>query len=408
MSNSNCIKRINDLGDAAGQADMLVPINAEQLIRQAQADTSLSDFGDSFWKNSFYENICLFNSLERPLTLGRLLKKTELLLSLKNRLLIIEKLKQSPSINNQPIKSPLIITGLPRTGTTVLFALLSLDNRHRAPLGYEIFSPVKSATNSAPISRQNIGECMLDLTMDIEPEIRQTHDNKASLPAECWMIANNALGNSLPDFYADKPFSAHFSQPSSDYNYSWHRLVLQILQHQTANKKWLLKCPSHLFHMDSLFRCYPDAKVIHLHRDPATSIPSLLNHLRCFERLYQKLDGKKCYRNAMRFMSDCLEQVIKQRETGVIPNRQITDVLFDELMQDPVAAVKSIYKQLDLDFDPDMPYKIKTYLDQRPRHKYGKHTYSETDFNLTNKEIRKQFKSYTEYYKIPLKEPHYA
>lgn len=402
MSNLDFLKRLNYLGDAAGGAENLVPINAESLIRQAQEDTSLSDFGDDYWKNSFYNDISNFNSLKRSLTLGRLLKKTEFLLSLKNRLLLIAKLKQSPSIKNESIKSPLIITGLPRTGTTILFALLSLDKRNRAPLGYEIFSPVKSTDNLAQ-SRQNIGECMLDLTMDIEPEIRQTHDNRASLPAECWMIANNVLGNSLPDFYAEKPFSAHFSQLSSDYNYSWHKLVLQTLQHQTVKMKWLLKCPSHLFHLDSLFRCYPDARVIHLHRDPTTSIPSLLNHLRCFERLYEKLNGKKSYRNAMVFMSDCLEQVIKQRENGVIPNNQITDVLFDELMKDPIAVIKSIYQQLNLDFNPDMPGKIKTYLDQRPRHKYGKHTYAETDFNLTDKDIRKQFKFYTEHYKIPLK-----
>ena len=79
MSNLDFLKRLNYLGDAAGGAENLVPINAESLIRQAQEDTSLSDFGDDYWKNSFYNDISNFNSLKHALTLGRLLKKTEFL-----------------------------------------------------------------------------------------------------------------------------------------------------------------------------------------------------------------------------------------------------------------------------------------------------------------------------------------
>ena len=408
MSSLNCVKRINYLGDIAGRAEMLVHINASELIKQAKSDTTLNDFGDSFWEKGFYDDVSLFNSLDCQLTLGRLLKKTELLLALKNRLLLIDKLKQLPSIKNEVIKRPLIITGLPRTGTTLLFALLSLDSRNRAPLGYEIFSPVGTGNHSAQLSRKRIGESMLDLTMDIEPEIRQTHDNRASLPAECWMIANNVLGNSLPDFYADIPFSAHFSEESSDYNYHWHKTVLKTLQHKAPNMTWLLKCPSHLFHMQSLFNCYPDARVIHTHRDPVSCIPSLLNHLKCFERLYQKLEYNKKYRNVVQFMSDCLKQVIQQRQTGCIPEKQMVDISFDRLMDDPVAAVKSIYTAFDIDFDSKMSKKIKTYLEKRPRHKYGKHRYSESDFGLAQKEIRQQFEFYTEHYNIPINRPAFS
>ena len=403
MANNIWADRINDLGEGVGGSKSLIDINANEIIDQAKHITGLSNFGDTFWQSYFFDYISNFNSLPRATVLGRLLKKTELLLALINRLLLVEKHKSTPLIKNETIISPLIISGLPRTGTTILFNLLSLNKYYRSPKGYEIFSPVTCTNNIRPISRERIGESMLDLTMNIAPMIKTTHDNRSDLPAECWMIYSNVLGNMLPDFYGGVSFIENKNSTNSFYNYFWHKKVLQTLQHNSPNQCWLLKCPSHLFYIESLFYRYPDAKVIHMHRDPSYSIPSLLSHLSHFQSLYQHPGIEYNHINVVNFMADCLRDVISKISSYPLIHKNIINVQFDKLLSDPSGTIQYIYRNIGLTYPANMTGRIHEYLEKKPRNRHGHHSYSASEFGLSNLDIAEKFRFYTDYYHIPTK-----
>ena len=402
MGSYDWVKRINYLGDAVDGIDYLAEINPDQLISQAMKSTGLENFGDDEWRTSYAELIKDLNSKKNAYLLGRLINKASLLIALRNRLLLVETLSRQPLVINETINGPLIVTGLPRTGTTILYELLCQDHINRSPKGYEAYFPTQSAAidDIKNSDARIISECMFELTMDIEPEIKVTHDNRADLPAECWMIISNVLGNPRPTFYDKRDYNSRLSGINSQYNYAWHEKVLKLLQFQKPTIRWLLKCPSHMYFMKDLFERYPKAKVIHMHRNPVSSIPSLLNHLKCFDNLDQKYNPKKNHRSVLALMEESLRINISERKNGILPENQIADIYFDDLMHNPTDTIAKAYEKLNLEWSSKFEEGILNYLSNRPREKHGKHIYTASDFSLCNEEIREQFSFYTDHYNI--------
>jgi len=215
------------------------------------------------------------------------------------------------------------------------------------------------------------------------------------------MIYSNVLGSMLPDFYDIKSFIDNKNNTDSAYNYLWHKKVLQSLQHDIPNKRWLLKCPSHLFYLDSLFDRYPDAKVIHMHRDPSESIPSLLSHLQYFQNLYQHPGKANNHINVVNFMADCLHDIIYKISPSPLDNKNIINVNFNDLLNDPSGTIEYIYRNIGLNYPLNMTDKINYYLEKRPRNQHGHHAYSASEFGLSNLGISEKFRFYTDYYNIP-------
>lgn len=348
MKMSDWAKRINYLGDSVGGDNNIIDLNPDKLIEIAKKSTGLENFGDSKWLPHYYYKLDQYKKMESRSLIKLLLLKSHTLISLRNRLFITEEISRNPNIIKESIGHPLIITGLPRSGTSILFELLSEGKEYRSPLGFEAAFPVKikASRKGKVIGRRDLGQCLYDIYMDINPEIRIMHENRGDFPAECGHIISLAMGHPF-SFFEINTCQDMTLKIDANYNYKWHKIVLQILQHGATQKNWLLKCPSHLYYLKELFSSYPEAKIIHTHRDPARVIPSLLSLLRAFG-VYPDAADKEASEKILSFIAGGLRKSIKQRQSNLIPSHQITDIHFYDFMQDPWREIKKVLKKLGI------------------------------------------------------------
>ncbi|MBW2420552.1 MAG: sulfotransferase [Deltaproteobacteria bacterium] len=395
------VRRINAMGDSVGGAGNLIPLEAEPLVRKAIESTGgLSDFGDfdGDWHARLVSLISEIEATGNLHALGRLMTRQELLRGLRTRLLLARARKESPAIADEKIEAPLVITGPPRSGTSILFELLALDPNARAPLGWEVLHPLPfDATNdgASASARQTMAECEQEFWSDVQPEFAAIHELRSDLPVECvtltlpsftgghWgMIAN--LPNWVPDYPA-----------TMDY----HRALLQTLQHGVPPRNWVLKTPLYLVFIDLLFATYPDAWVVHTHRDPLKTVPSSLSTLATVR--WERSDEVELPEADGAGLGDVMILLAQRRAAGELPDR-IVDSHFTDLMTDPVLAVEKLYGEMDRPFLGEHADAIRHYVESKPKGKFGKHKYSPEEWGFDPDKLREKMLPYTDHYGVAL------
>ncbi len=400
------VRRLNLFGPSVGDPRHLVSLDPDELIALARETTGLSDFGPPEWEEAYR---VLLGALERESKLhllGRLITRGEVLRILQTRLRVHEAWKRKPAILDEPIAAPLFVVGPPRSGTSILLELLALDPRLRAPIAWEAAHPLPLLDDPERdlALRRELAESEQELWADIQPEFLAMHELRHDLPCECLHFTQLDFASSYWSMQYDAPsYSAwRFAQPGIDARiYALHRRFLQTLQHGQPRRRWLLKSPGHLGTLLPLFAEYPDARVIHTHRDPTKIVGSVAN-LMCTLR-YMRSDHVDVLAQgnigvvSFKFM---LEQVIEQRRTGAVPAAQIVDSHYLDLLADPVANLRHVYDQLGFVWPAGHDERIRTYLRDKPKAKFGKHEYRYEELGLDVNLVREQFKPYIEHYRV--------
>jgi hypothetical protein len=393
------VRRINAMGDSVGGADQLIPFDADELVRTAIESTGgLDDFGnfDGDWHPRFLSLLSELDATGKLNAVGRLMTRQELLRGLRTRLLLTHTRNENPAIAAERIEAPLVITGPPRSGTSILFELLALDPNARAPLSWEVLHPV-AWDGADAAARQAMAECEQEFWSDVQPEFATIHELRADLPVECvtltlpsftgghWgMIAN------MPSWVADYP-------ASMDY----HRALLQTLQHGAPPRNWVLKTPLYLVFIDLLFATYPDAWVVHTHRDPLRTEPSSLSTLATVR--WERSDEVEVPEAGGAGLGDMMILLAKRRGAGEVPDR-IVDSHFSDLMAEPVAAVEKLYGRMNRPFLGEHADAIRRYLEAKPKGKFGNHEYSLEEWGFDPNQLRERMRPYTDYYGIQLED----
>ncbi len=325
--------------------------------------------------------------------LGEIMSAVNVLALLKHQLGLNAAIAQSPAIAERPIKAPLVITGLPRTGSTLLYNLLALDEQWRVPISWEASRPAPLATTERSrrfrIARAN---AQFGLIERLNPGFRAIHELDANLPQECLVIQAAAMRSHL--FY-----SATFVPEYQDWldaqpqqaAYTHHRLFLQFLQGNTP-QHWVLKAPSHLFSLSGLLETYPDVRLIHTHRTPAqvvASIASLQWHL--YQTFSNFTDVVELGRQVCTRWGDA-HRAFTERLAGSNSLRaQTFSIDYAKLSEDPLGQIKALYEFFALQLGPDTEQQMRLYLQKRPQHHFGKHHYKLADYGLTEQSVRLAF-----------------
>ena len=393
------VRRINAMGDSVGVAANLISLEPEELVRTASRSTGgLSDFGDfdGDWRSRLDSLVTELEASGRLHALGRLMTRQELLRGLRTRLLMAHARSENPGIAEERIEAPIVITGPPRSGTSILFELLALDPKARAPLAWEVMHPVPFDGADAG-ARQVMGECEQEFWADVQPEFAAIHELRSDLPVECvtitlpsftgghWgMIAN------MPNWVADYPAAM-----------AYHRALLQVLQHGSPPRNWVLKTPLYLVFIDLLFATYPDAWVVHTHRDPLKTEPSSLSTLATVR--WERSDEVELPEPGAAGLGDMMIILAKRREAGELPDR-IVDSHFTDLLIDPAAAVEKLYDQMKRPFLGKHADAIRHYIEAKPKGKFGAHKYTPEEWGFDPVSIRERMRPYTDYYGVTLED----
>jgi hypothetical protein len=180
----------------------------------------------------------------------------------------------------------------------------------------------------------------------------------------------------------------------------FHRRVLQSLQHEGPGQGWVLKTPVYLSMLDLVFAIYPDAWVIHTHRDPLKTMASGASTLATVRWLRSDHIAARDIGDDDR-MSNTLLTLMDRRANGELPDR-IVDVHFADLMADPVAAVSRAYDAMGRELTGPHADAIRSYVAARPQGSFGKHAYSSAAFGIDEQAMRERMRPYTDYYGVHL------
>lgn len=364
-----------------------------RLLDLASTTTGLADFGS----DDFIEPLELllegYRSTADLNTLGHAGAIIYLHRMLSNRLKINAAHSQQ-AINNEIIHAPIVIMGLPRTGSTMLHELLDCHPDLRAPRLWEsTFVPGRSPLDRI---RQLITHLQVGFVDIISPGFQTVHKLGAFLPHECVTIQATAF----------RSMQFHAAHNVSEYNqwlnqcdwrpaYDYHKRYLQYLQVGKDQKRWVLKAPGHLLATKELIETYPDAHVICLHRDPLDVIPSmasLFHHLR--RPFTNRPDLKEVGADVLEQWAIALERTTVLREIEADINARCLDIDYRTLVGNPIQVVEEILRWAKLPFDPPAKAAMEDYLRHHPQGKHGRHNYSLAQYNLNPEELSDRFAEY--------------
>ncbi len=388
----------------------ILSLSDENLIASARRATRLEDFGPDGFEAGLQ---MLLDSLEQDAALnpmGRILARRQILDLLSNRLRLIEHRRRHPEIAEEKIQRPFFVLGLPRSGTTFLHALLACDPFHRAPLIWEVLFPCPPPLHPSDHDDPRIArtEKMLAQLVKLAPGFPAIHPFEAKLPQEC-------IGITAYDFHSLQyemcfdisSYQDWLKQRDMRPSYRFHRHFLQHLQSGEKatspgrRKRWVLKSPAHLGSIEALLSEYPDAMIVHTHRDPLKVIPSVSSleyTMRCAgsDRLRPERIGEQ----QTRLWSGFLVSALEDRDRDVEGENRYLDVHHGDLKANPIDCVRRIYAHFDLALGGEALQRMRVFATDNPPSKHGVHHYSLENFGLDGDQLSNLFKSYCERFGI--------
>ncbi len=398
------VERLNTVGDNVGGAGNLVALDESSLIDAATRATGLSDFGETTWREPFG---VLLDAIAREAnlnTVGRMLTRSEIVRILENRLRITDTLRAHPEILKGEIHAPLVISGTARSGTSILHELLALDPAHRTPRAWEVMYSVPPPETATYETDPRIERADREVTLwhEIAPEYVAMHANGGALPHECIFLMSHEFASAHFSGVLDVPsyalwLATHDLAPA----FRFHRRQLQLLQWRHPGERWLLKAPSHLTVLPALFSVYPDARLVLTHRDPAKTVASTISLMATLRHMRRDhVDVAALAQQLGRGMAIGLEKVIQERAERKIPDAQIVDLQYHDLMRDPVGAIRGLYERLELELTRETEERMRAYLAAKPRGKHGSHSYSLEAFGLDRDAMRERYAGYMRHYGV--------
>ena len=372
-----------------------------KLLDKAEAATGLSDWGDL----QFVEGLTVLrDSVAKESQTGKAgLEIFEDMATgiLIKRLKVIDDRTRYPEISQEEIQCPLIVVGLPRTGTTILHALLTQASNARSPLDWEIDEPSppprQASYNSDPrIARR---KAVVDV---IGPPMRTYHIMDAQLPDECDVLLQFAFQTFRlnANFYTPG-YMEWLLQADTSLGYDFHRQMLQHLGAFTDDKQWILKSPTHIFWLDRLLATYPDARIIFTHRDPADVVPSTASFY-CFVRRNagSMAEPQKVGREQLDLWSTGIRRAMQFRNENPHRQKQFFDVHYRELNSDPVAVARKIFSYFGMPFCDATEQAMQRFMADNQQGKQGTHKYSLEEFGLDKGSLEQEFAEYLQAYTI--------
>jgi hypothetical protein len=399
------LDRLNAHAAAVGGAEHLVSLEPDEIIATARASTGLDDFGGVAWRPHFDVLVDALRA-EADLTVaGRILARTDLLRTLRQRLLLARRWEEDPTILDERIDQPVFVVGTGRSGTSILHELLALDPASRTPATWELIFPADAVGDDAhAATARRVGHQVHAFWGDLQPAYESMHHNDGDEPNECiFLTMLEFLSDQWGGTYDVPSYSTYLVRADHTEAYRYHRKVLQTLQHHTpAATRWVLKAPSHLSQLRTLFAVYPDARVIQLHRDPLKTVPStisLMGTIKSMRTDAVNVDAHAPWISIGYGMM--LDATIDARAAGELPDGQFVDVRYADLMTDPAATVERIYERLAL--DPPVAFRdaVLAHVAARPKDARGPHRYSLADSRLDPVAERARFARYQAQYGVP-------
>ena len=361
------------------------PPSTEHLIGEARRRTGLSDFGDLPFELPMRVFLEACREEAELSLFGGAAIRWDTVRFLENLLRLREEEKRSPEILDQPIEAPLVIAGLPRSGTTFLHGLLIEDGANIVPRVWQLIHPYPALGKRAAIDRrqQRVAR-QLRMFQILAPQFRRLHPIDASSPQECSEITAHIFASlRLDTTYRIPSYRRWLDDTGHLEAYRFHKRFLQHLQHQRGGAgRWVLKCPDHIFALSALRSVYPDANLVFVHRDPVAVLASVARLTEVLRRPFsRRVDRFEVGReDSDRWLAAAELMIAAADEARFEP--PIFHVRYPELVGDPAGTVAALYRHFGRVLDPDTALRIKRRVAANPNGGYGRRRAQLEDYGL--------------------------
>lgn len=396
------VKIFNSVGKLSENLGLSSSLNTEKLTASAIRKTRLEDFGD----DGHFEALgILVNSIneEAELTLtGRLIQKIRLASALVHRLRIEELLKQHPEINDINLGKIILITGLQRSGTTILHRLLNSHPSIRGVSGVEALNPLPPSNRAEGMITRNAHAVLAQrLISYLSPQFMAVHPIDHKEPEEDVMLLDLNFMSQAPEAIMHVPSCSRWLEKQDHTRtYEYFRKVLKVLCWQRPGSNWVLKTPHHMEYLDVFLKVFPTATVVQTHRDPRKTMPSFCSMVAHNRGIFSDhVDPKEIARHWSKKARRMVELTIQSRSKADAD--RFVDISYYDLMENPIAQLRRIYLKAGVDFNAEAVQRAKTFMKRNPQNRFGRHVYHLSDFGLSEKIIEDHFSFYREKHKIP-------
>jgi len=379
--------------------------NAHELMAAAETASGLHDWGEEDLRrpleilcHSLNEEACLHPA-------GAQMIRARLQGTLLYRLQLMEERKRDPEIGRQSIHRPLIVLGLPRSGTSHMHGLLAADPGTRSPRVWEMAMPLpppRKETCKTDPRIQLVGDGMKASGL-LTDELMSIHPFSHDAPEECGQILEYTGYGAM---YSAMCWVPSFTcwRENVDFRPAMrlHKKFLQHLQAYHGGSWWVLKSAEYHYHLEEILDVYPDACIVMTHRDPARTVPSetsLYHHMRTLTTEGRQFTRQQAGWAVLRGNALSARRFMDLRaRLGDDP--RILDVHYTYLLAHPMQVVERIYRHFGLTLSEPARTSMQDYLASHAQNRHGLHSYSLGEWELTEADIENQLGDYIDHYGI--------
>lgn len=374
-------------------------MQADDLIRAAQKRTGLEEFDSDSFREPLELLIAGMNARSDYSESGLETMRNEFVSHLSNRLRVADYLRQHPELEDAPLETPLIVMGMPRTGTTIVSYLLDCDPRWRSLLNWEavdsIPPPTTATLRSDPrcIERKQLQE---KLFAALPPGI-VPHWEWADGPTECIFVQSQDMKALMWDARVpSRDYSEYILTCDMSSAYDYQKKVMRILQSQ-APGRWALKMPSHSLHFEWALKAFPDARFIWTHRNPFKALASLGTTISSGHMgSLVEIDRQHIHDVYPKQIAEHANRPLRARPG--LPEDKIIDVYCADFLRDPVAGMHRIYAWLGEELSEDVEQTMRTWVEEDNERQSARPKYGLEDFGWTREEVAPYFEEYLAHY----------
>ena len=396
------VRVFNRLGTEGLRFGLSDRLNVGSLLDAARRKTGLEDFGDDGHLRALNVLVASINSEARLTPTGRLIQKSRLVDALAHRLRIEDQFKQHPEIDDIDLGTIILVTGLQRTGTTLLQRLLNAHPKVRGISGAEALMPVSAGDERAQRARKRRAVLAQKAVSYLSPEFMAIHPVGHDQAEEDVLLLDlNFMSQSAEATMTVPSYSRWLEAQDHTQTYEYFRRVLRLLSWQRPRSAWVLKTPHHLEYLDVFAKVFPEATVAQTHRDPRIALASFCSMVAHGRGIFSdsvdpaEIGRHWCYKTHR----------MVQRASGAraeTPTERFVDVSYYDLMADPIAEVRQICERAGIGFDSNDERAARQYLAANPKDRFGKHDYRLEDFGLSPEVVDETFAAYREAHGIPV------
>jgi len=393
--------RLDDAQRAALEyvATLDLSLDRDDLLSAARTRARADDFGP----DDFVPRLdAMIDAVEADTglgPLGRLAIRQRTIRLLTARLLVERLVRTTPEILDIEIDAPIIVIGLPRSGTTHLVNLIAADTTLRSLPYWESLEPVPLPGDGP--GRDGVDPRFVRCTRDYEAQMRMVpllsamhHQEPTAIEEEIELEDLDFASYTLEWLARVPGWRDLYFALDQRAHYAYMKKVLQVLTHLRGPNRWVLKSPQHLEQIPALVETFPDATFAITHRDPVSVIQSAATMLAYGDRMRRAEIEPEAL---AAYWVDRVDRLLRAcvRDRDLLPAERSIDVIFDDFMSDNVGMVERIYARASRPMTSNARAQIDAFMTEHPRGKHGRLEYDlQGDFGIDPDAVRARFKYY--------------